>query len=65
MGREFLLMAPFIRILIRYLAGALISKGWFSPDDVDLFMDEELIGIVIMVLNEAWYYAARRFGWTK
>jgi hypothetical protein len=58
-------MAPFIRIFIRYAAGALIAKGYFSPGDVNLFMDPELIGAIVGILNEGWYYAARRFGWAK
>ena len=58
-------IAPFVRILLRYLSGVLIARGMFSQEDAGLFMDPELIGILVGMLNEAWYMAARRFGWEK
>lgn len=58
-------MAPFVRIFLRYVAGILIAKGYFGEGDADLFMDPELIGVLVMGVNEAWYWAARRFGWDK
>ena len=58
-------MAPFIRIFIRYVAGALIAKGYFDQGDVSLFMDPELIGAVVALANEGWYLVARRLGWAK
>jgi hypothetical protein len=58
-------MAPFIRIALRYLAGALIAKGYFDQSDVGLFLDPELIGVVVMAANEVWYWAARRLNWAK
>ena len=58
-------MAPLIRIALRYLSGVLIARGMFSPDDAALFLDDELIGALVAGLNEAWYYAARKYGWEK
>ena len=58
-------MAPFIRIAVRYLAGALIAKGYFDQGDAGLFMDPELIGAIVALVNEGWYFMARRLGWAK
>ena len=58
-------LAPFVRIILRYIAGVLIARGYFGEGDASLFMDEEIIGLIVMLLNEAWYYAARRWGWEK
>lgn len=55
-------LAPFIRIIMRYLSGVLITYGMFSPEDADLFMDPELIGILAGVATEAWYAWALRKG---
>lgn len=57
--------APFIRILMRYVSGVLIARGIFNEGDAGLFMDPELIGILVGIANEAWYMAARKFGWEK
>lgn len=58
-------MAPIVRIVMRYIAGYLIASGYLSEADKSLFVDPELIGFIVMGLNEAWYWAARRFGWAK
>jgi hypothetical protein len=65
--------AVLVRIGLRYVAGALITKGIIAPDmgmqlagDVDLQQGIELaIGAAAAVASEAWYYFARRFGWSK
>lgn len=63
--------AVLIRIGLRWLAGGLVTAGWLAPDDVGLLADPELIsylamgaGVVLGTVAEAWYYVARRFGWS-
>lgn len=58
-------MAPFVRIIMRYIAGALIARGYFGAGDAGLFMDPEAIGAIVILINEAWYWAAKRYGWSK
>lgn len=63
----------FIRIFLRYLAAALITKGLLSPDiggainsDPDIAMAIEVaIGAAIGLASEGWYYLAHRFGWRR
>lgn len=58
------MIAPFLRIGLRFLAGFLIGRGLADPGAADaLWQDEVFIGAVAGLLNEGWYLAARRFGW--
>lgn len=65
MVRGVILMAPIVRIVMRYIAGYLIASGYLSEADKSLFVDPELIGFIVMLLTEGYYIAARRFGWQK
>jgi len=59
------------RIIIRYVAGALIARGLFSPADGDFINAnpdiEEImtaaVGAAIMAGTEVFYYLAKRWGW--
>lgn len=61
-----------IRILLRYLAAALVARGLITTDlGAALAGDAEIIavlelaaGAVIGVAVEGWYILARRFGWS-
>jgi len=63
--------APLIRILLRYIAGALVMYGVISRDigsqlasDSDVLMVLEIAaGALIAIGTEAYYWLARRFGW--
>lgn len=64
-------MAPFIRIALRWIAGALITAGYLSSEDRSLFADPDLVSVVVSiaglicgVVAEVWYYLARRLGWS-
>ena len=63
---------PIIRILLRYLSGLLIAKGFFTGEDATLFEDPELIsaiemaaGMAIAAGTEYWYKLADKRGWRK
>lgn len=62
-----------IRIVLRYVAGALVIKG-ILPDDLGntLMTDPQVIdflnvgaGLAIGAITEGWYMLARKFGWSK
>jgi hypothetical protein len=63
--------AAIARILLRYLAMALVMWGYLAPADRQvLATDPELagllelgIGLAIMAGTELWYWAAKRLGW--
>jgi hypothetical protein len=65
------MIGPIARILLRVLAGILIGKGWFAPEDANaLAADPEVaafaemaIGGAIWAATEAYYYLAKRWGW--
>ena len=67
------MIGPISRILLRVAAGALISKGYFAPEDANaITSDPDLVWVVEMALGgavwgvtELWYSAARKFGWAK
>ncbi|MCB1341374.1 MAG: hypothetical protein KDK24_09985 [Pseudooceanicola sp.] len=61
----FAILAPFIRIALRYAAGALMARGWFTEADAALFLDDEFVGAMVAVFNEAWYALAVKRGWAK
>jgi hypothetical protein len=57
------------RIALRYIAGALIAKGYLDAgtgdtlaSDPDLLM---LTGLAIGVVTEGAYALARKYGWAK
>jgi len=58
-------LSPFVRIALRIIGGYLIGAGYASEDDLWIFTDPELVGAVALVVSEAWYFAAKRFGWSK
>lgn len=66
-------MSVFIRILLRWVAGFLIAKGIFAPDDAQIFTaDPEIerllvtgLGSLAGAVAEGWYALARRWGWAK
>lgn len=65
-------MGVWVRILLRYIAAALVAHGWFSQDEAALLLsDPELsaafeiaLGVVIAAAVEAWWRLAKRFGWS-
>ncbi len=62
-------MTPIIRIILRYGAGALVAKGYLTPDaGATLATDPDILiaaGALIGVGAEIWYFIANRFGWAK
>lgn len=60
------------RILLRYIAAALVAKGFLSDDlgasisgDTDMLSAVSLgLGAVIGAATEGWYWLAKRFGWS-
>lgn len=61
-----------IRILLRYVAAALIAHGFLSAESADFASDPDVVdavqiaaGALIGAAVEAWYYFARRFGWDR
>lgn len=65
-------MSPVIaRIALRWLAGFLVAKGLFAPDDATMFTaDPEIERLVVSGLGalaggaaEGWYWLAKRLGW--
>ena len=63
--------AVVVRIALRWLAGFLVAKGWFAPEDglwlqtdPDVAMLGQMaLGAGVGLLAEAWYAAARKLGW--
>jgi len=65
-------VAPFVRIFLRYLGGYLVARGFLAQGDVGLFNDPELVAAIsyggaalCALAGEGWYWAAKRFGWSK
>jgi len=63
---------PIIRILLRYLSGVLIAKGFFTDGDTSLLEAPELVnglemaaGMAIAAGTEYWYKLADARGWKK
>lgn len=64
---------PIARIILRYVAMALVARGIFTAEDAStLSSDGDLlnaieigVGALIGVGTEAWYYLARKFGWNR
>lgn len=64
-------MDVFVRIFLRYLAGALVVKGILDADlgnelatdpDVIAFV-QMAVGAVVAFATERWYAIAKRMGW--
>jgi hypothetical protein len=59
------------RIILRYISGALVAYGVFSPEDANaLAFDHQLVadvaigvGALITLAVEGFYWLARKFGW--
>jgi len=67
------MMSVVIRILLRYGAGILVTRGLIGSDDAAAFSSdpdiqmalETGLGLAMAGASEAWYWAAHRFGWAK
>ncbi|MBA8906790.1 hypothetical protein [Aminobacter ciceronei] len=61
--------AVIVRIGLRYGAGYLVLKGMLSAEDGANFATDPdiqmLVGAGLGVVAEGWYWAARKFGWSK
>jgi len=59
----------FARIALRYLAGALIAKGFLDHETgQSIIADPDIqmaIGAGIAAVTEGWYYLARKWGWVR
>ncbi|WEX07361.1 hypothetical protein [Chelativorans sp. AA-79] len=61
------------RIIIRYIAGALVAKGLLSAEDAYFInADPELVDLVtttigagLMIATEWFYWLARKLGWER
>lgn len=62
-------MGPYIRIVLRYIAGYLVLKGLLPPELADMIAnDPEIaaaIGVIIAACVECAWALARRFGWAR
>lgn len=62
---------PIVRILLRVVAGAIMSKGYFDQEtvdwistDPDISMYAEMgLGFVVLSCSEFYYFLAKKFGW--
>jgi len=62
------MVAPVVRVLLRYVGGALITYAGVKLDvnDPDFQAVTVLVaGALVSVASEAWYYLARKYGWSK
>lgn len=65
------MIAPLTRIILRWVAGILVAKGFFAPEDglwlqadPDVAMVGQMaLGAAVGALAEVWYWIARRAGW--
>lgn len=58
---------PIIRVLLRYGAGALVSKGALDFDTANMLMSDPALislitGLVVGGVSEIWYYTAKKTG---
>jgi hypothetical protein len=60
-------LAPLVRIALRYVAGALVAKGLnldpADPDVVSLIC--WVLAIGFGVISESWYVLAKKMGWAR
>ncbi|MBS7546264.1 hypothetical protein [Ancylobacter oerskovii] len=58
---------PFLRILLRYIAGYLVFKGFMPQEFADMIANDPDVaaaaGVVLAAVVEGAYWLARRFGW--
>ena len=61
--------AVFVRIFLRYAAGALVARGFLGPDVADQILNdpdvEMALGVALGAAAEGWFWLARRFGWAQ
>lgn len=66
-------MAPFIRILLRYLTFPLLTMGWILPEEqAAIIADPDLVsyvsaglGVLASFIAEGWYALGRKWGWKR
>lgn len=57
-------ISPLIRILLRMFGGIMIGAGFSENAVTDIVTDPELVGLLCWLISEAWYRAAKKYGWT-
>lgn len=66
-------MAPFIRIVLRYFAAAMLAAGYFNEQVAQTVTgDQELVqfivntvGIIAAGVAEGWYWLSRKMEWSR
>lgn len=61
-------IAPIARVALRYVGGALLAYAGvkFDVNDPDVQAVTVLAaGALVSIASEAWYYFARKYGWSK
>lgn len=66
-------MGPIIRIALRYATFPLLYYGLINESEAsDIIADPEVmqwislgLGVIAPFISEGWYWAARKFGWSK
>ncbi|OHV24953.1 hypothetical protein EOS93_25140 [Rhizobium sp. RMa-01] len=62
-----------LRILLRYLAAILVTRGLLAPEMGDLISNDPDIamavqvaaGAIVAAVAEGWYFLAHKFGWAR
>ena len=57
------MIAPFVRIALRILAGFMIGRGVDAGFADSLWTDEALIVVLSLGISEGWYFVAKKYGW--
>ena len=57
------MIAPFVRIALRILAGYMIGRGVNADLADSLWTDEALIAAISLGISEGWYFIARKYDW--
>ncbi len=63
-----ILAGPLARVLLRYVAAGLMAKAGVTLNlaDPDIAtVAEFFIGVAMSAGTEAWWYLARKYGWTN
>lgn len=62
------LIAPVVRVILRYAGGALLAYAGVTLDvnDPDVQAVTVVVaGVLVSAASEVWYYLARKHGWSK
>jgi len=43
----------------------MLGRGWVDEETSTALLDPEIVGAIVVMVSEGWYFLAKKFDWAK